>query len=290
MEGRREGPERSRSCARMPPKRSAEDSAEEPKGKQKAARGAPADWRAPLFFWRGKVDGTTWEGTWVASTEGLPSEAEFASSPNAFKLTCSVDLGALFTPTNSLLNKDSEHFASFTGSYKLDNGDGLADYEDKEHVIWGHGCPPDHHPLSEGVDHWAVVGATGNTEFGRFVSLGRLDHPPDHSGGAYDPFTRLTLARRYIADNDKRTKMSARDVAGRICIRSLSKTTNRNGPPPDENFLQVPWLGLPWKLPGNWPLPLMPKKELQVILQKNCETVGTDWAVGVNGHSPFWKP
>jgi hypothetical protein len=52
----------------------------------------------------------------------------------------------------------------------------------------------------------------------------------------------------------------------------------------------VPWLGLPWKLPGNWPLPLMPKKELQVILQKNCETVGTDWAVGVNGHSPFWKP
>jgi hypothetical protein len=212
-----------------------------PKGKQKAARGAPADWRAPLFFWRGKVDGTTWEGTWVASTEGLPSEAEFASSPNAFKLTCSVDLGALFSPTNSLLNEDAEHFASFTGSYKLDNGDGLADYEDKEHVIWGHGCPPDHHPLSEGVDHWAVVGATGNTEFGRFVSLGRLDHPPDHSGGAYDPFTRLTLARRYIADNDKRTKMSARDVAGRICIRSLSKTTNRYGPPPDENFLQVPW-------------------------------------------------
>ena len=51
----------------MPPKRSAEDSAEEPKGKQKAARGATADWRAPLFFWRGKVDGTTWEGTWVAS-------------------------------------------------------------------------------------------------------------------------------------------------------------------------------------------------------------------------------
>ena len=84
--------------------------------------------------------------------------------------------------------------------------------------------------------------------------------------------------------------MSARDVSGRICIRSLSKTTNRYGPPPDENFLQVPWLGLPWKLPGNWPLPLMPKKELQVILQKNSETVGTDWAVGVNGHSPFWKP
>ena len=71
---------------------------EEGAGKRKAAapttesnvkkKGKPpcADWRTPLFYWRGRVqedDGTlpptsTWDGTWVASAEGLPSDTDFA--------------------------------------------------------------------------------------------------------------------------------------------------------------------------------------------------------------------
>ena len=254
----------------MPPKRSAETA---PKRKQKAARTPAADWRAPLFFWRGKVVGNTWEGTWVASTEGLPSDTEFAASPNTFKLTCSDPLPDVYKKGRTDGKPD---LATFTGTYKLDNGDGLADYEDIEHQMWAHNGPPEHHP---GGDEWAVVGACGNTEFGRFVSLGRLDERTAEGVPGDDRYTRLTLARRYIADNDKRAKLSAFDVADRVTACG-----------PDEGFINAPWLGLPWKLPGNWPLPLMPKKELADILEKHCEDKGTDWAVHVNGHSPLWKP
>lgn len=255
----------------MPPKRSAEAA---PKRKEKAARPSPpADWRAPLFFWRGRVDGNTWEGTWVASTEGLPSDADFAASPNTFKLTCSDALPQVYR--KGFVDGEPSN-ATFTGSYKLDNGDGLADYEDLEHEIWAQNGPPSHHP---GGDEWAVVGARGNTEFGRFISLGRLDQRTDDGVPGDDTYTRLTLARRYIADNDKRAKMSAREVAGRVASCG-----------PDEGFINAPWLAAPWRLPGNWPLPLMPKKELMTILNKHCEDEGTDWAVGVFGHSPFWKP
>ena len=47
-------------------------------------------------------------------------------------------------------------------------------YEDIEHLIWAVKGPPSHHPLGDIFD-WATVGACGDTPFGRFVSLGRLD-------------------------------------------------------------------------------------------------------------------
>ena len=112
------------------------------------------------------------------------------------------------------------------------------------------------------------------------MSLGRLDQKAPGEVPGNDTYTRLTLARRYIGDDDKRTKMSAQAVCNRVSAAQA----------PDEGFINAPWLALPWRLPGNWPLPLMPKKELMAILEKHCEDEGTDWAVGVNGHSPFWKP
>lgn len=52
------------------------------------------------------------------------------------------------------------------------------------------------------VDEDSIVGAVGNTEFGRFVSLGMLKDVTS----ATTPSVQLTLARRYVSDEDERAK------------------------------------------------------------------------------------
>ena len=47
------------------------------------------DWRVPIFYWRGTLTDKTWQGTWVASEFGLPSDDDFKASENTFKLECS---------------------------------------------------------------------------------------------------------------------------------------------------------------------------------------------------------
>ena len=86
---------------------------------------AETDWRTPLFYWRGAIDGDTWSGTWVASADGLPSDADFAASENTFTLKCSAELG-----------KSMSSPATLAGSYKLDQGDGLADFSDISHEVY----------------------------------------------------------------------------------------------------------------------------------------------------------
>ena len=232
---------------------------------------APTDWKTPLFYWRGAIDGDTWAGTWVASADGLPSDADFAASENTFTLKCSAELG-----------KSMSSPATLAGSYKLDQGDGLADFSDISHEVYAIDGPPGHHGLGEqGAEtDWAVVGATGNTEFGRFVSLGRLDGAESYDSG----YSRLTLARRYLDDDDPRVGMSAKAVATRVA-----------GCGPDEWALGAPWLALPWKIlavpeaavPGAAPwtsrgqMPESAFKGCGKACLDNCETVGTAWAVGV---------
>ena len=172
--------------------------------------------------------------------------------------------------------------ATLAGSYKLDQGDGLADFSDISHEVYAIDGPPGHHALGEqGAEtDWAVVGATGNTEFGRFVSLGRLDGAESYDSG----YSRLTLARRYLDDDDPRIGMSAKAVATRVA-----------GCGPDEWALGAPWLALPWKIlavpeaamPGAAPwtsrgqMPESAFKGCGKACLDNCETVGTAWAVGV---------
>ena len=222
----------------------------------------PNDWRGPLFYWRGTVAGTTWEGRWVASDAGLPSEEEFATSENTFKLECSADLATLGSLRVRESMKEEEPPQFVSGSYKLDNGEGLADYSDLEHKLWAVDGPPSHHPSTH---EWAAVGACGDTEFGRFVSLGRLDKP---SEGRY---TRLTLARRYIDEKDPRTAMGPSDVVRRVA-----------GVGEDSWAMDAPWLALPWKVPRSWPAALpVPDPDVVAALEANCEKEGTEGYVGI---------
>ena len=148
------------------------------------------DWRHPLFYWRGalSIDDTalSWKGTWVASGDGLPSDADFVASANTFEVTAPPVDGLGETRFLPLFAERSFEFTG--GSYLLDNGDGPAPYSDVQHkcLVYSRG---------DGL----VVGACGDTEFGRFVSLGRIVESTD--GG-----NRLTLARRYVADSDARAK------------------------------------------------------------------------------------
>ena len=249
--------------ADMPPKRGKATAGTAPK-RRKAAK---EDWRTPVFYWRGRVDGSKWSGTWVASTNGLPSDAEFEESANTFELTSSKSLATLHNwQLNSPDNPGGGGGASFTGKYKLDNGDGLADYSDVEHQIWAYNGPPAEHPS---LESWGAVGACGDTEFGRFVSLGRLDSAV--AGSHPQVYTRLTLARRYIAEDDPRKSMTCKDVVQRVV-----------GPrAPDQFALQAPWLALPWKVPDEWPDALPVREDVYALLEANCEEKGTNWCVGV---------
>ena len=82
------------------------------------------------------------------------------------------------------------------GSYKLDNGNGLEDTSDDTHRwevrTWPKAAPGE----VECATH-AAVAAVGTTSFGRFVSLGAIE---GHT---------MTLARRYIADDDPRAAWSS---------------------------------------------------------------------------------
>lgn len=207
-----------------------------PKGKRKAGAGAGAspkkrvpakDWRAPLFYWRGVfADDFTWKGTWVASEDGLPDAEAFAASPNTFALRLNEPLGMI------MLMDDGDMDGAFVGgSYKLDQGDGLADYSDVSHRIHVIELVE---PSGEDGAACALVSARGTTEFGEFASLGVLSQTAD---GANE----LTLARRYIGDKDARCKLGAKEVAALVCPDVKKKELK------EARFEAAPWEALPWK-------------------------------------------
>ena len=159
------------------------------------------DWRDTLFCWRGVLSATEggggkervmWSGTWVGSEDGeLPTQDQFEQSKNKFQLSAEAALAAV---------AGSE--VVWKGWYKLDNGDGLDNVED-----WSHACafgepaaaavPSETEAASAGdadAVGSCVVAAKGTTEFGQFISRGRLVDDT------------LVLCRRYVDDKDARLK------------------------------------------------------------------------------------
>ena len=211
---------------------------------RKKRRPAP-DWRYPLFYWRGTLtDGQyssedpvcitatdCWSGTWVASEKDLPDAAAFKESLNTFKLQ--------FGPCEVMRKVGSadRDATVLIGTYKLDQGDGegLRDYSDIEqilHIIETASLGEDG---ADGGGSSAIVGARGTTEFGQFASLGLLLHNSETRT------TELTLVRRYLSDDDSRTKLCAREIAA-LAFGDVEKKTLAK-----EVYAAAPWEALPWK-------------------------------------------
>lgn len=177
----------------MPPKRGTDEQNDAKGAKKRRRRKPQRDWRCPIFYWRGTlkaqpstaVDGASeqpvsyqWKGVWVASEDGIPSQTDFDESTNAFTQATTLQ-GQCWDGYNG----------KWDGSYLLDQGGGLGHetVKDLEHEYL---CKRQPGSQSE-VTHMIAL---GNTPFGRFVSLGKIEGDI------------LTLARRYVADDDPRSQ------------------------------------------------------------------------------------
>jgi len=184
--------------------------------KSTSERARRAHWRDPLFYWRGAVSPSgAWQGSWIASEAGLPSDDAFSASTNTFQLQSAIPLAP---PAPGGQSTD------FTGSYLLDNGDGPNSYSDFEHSIhWTSalvaGVSPsflesrfatlvEYHQWlkTQQAESWCLVTASGNSEFGRFISAGRLEFAQAPARPT------LKFARRYVANKDPRTKRTAAEL------------------------------------------------------------------------------
>ena len=170
------------------------------------------DWRATLFVWRGVLDvrdgnSVTWGGAWEPTdTDALPDDSAYVSSENEFVLRSRnyVEQDAIEILESCIEPKDMEDLGELfwglehlgdiklTGSYQLDQGDGRGH----------HTYTDDWHDMAVSIrGQYAVVAACGDTQFGRFVSLGYVDGQE------------MMLARRYVADDDVRAAWrTPRDV------------------------------------------------------------------------------
>ena len=202
------------------------------------------DWRSTLFVWRGHLEinspdeqQISWRGAWLGTDDdAMPSDAALKASANTFELkTEPFDEEQIQEKSNAklvgtefegeecggsemvfeaidmilggmdeedpegrkaFLQLDGLFEMKFGGSYKLDNGDGLEDTSDDTHR-WEVRTWPSTPPGEVDRATHAAVAAVGTTPFGRFVSLGVIEGRT------------MTLARRYIADDDVRTAWSS---------------------------------------------------------------------------------
>ena len=212
-----------------------------PRKAAKRARTVERDWRSTLFVWRGELEigaspdtglQISWRGAWLGTDDDtMPSDADLKASENTFELkTEPFDHEQIQEKANATLvgtefegeecggtdiffeaidmilggmdEEDPEgrkaYFQlsglfemQFGGSYKLDNGSGLEDTSDDTHR-WEVRTWPATPPGEICCATHAAVAAVGTTPFGRFVSLGVIEG------------STMTLARRYIADDDPR--------------------------------------------------------------------------------------
>lgn len=203
------------------------------------------DWRATLFVWRGEISTDEherghpkleWVGAWAGTDDAsMPSAAALDSSENGFRLATRrfdderiVAEGEAEAARRGIQGDaaasaeifevmamgpwccdDGEADASevlfpvaglgvmeLEGQYSLDNGEGRQPFEDDAHRV----------QVRVHADE-ACAAAVGAAPFGKFVSLGVIDG-----------YT-LTLARRYISDDDARAAWaSPKDVLDALLV------------------------------------------------------------------------
>ena len=184
------------------------------------------NWRETLFVWDGilttaeatketKEDGdsgeatahraVTWEGTWVGVDAADATKAE-APKRNAFKEFVESDMK--FHVEGKAKQENPFTIITIDGGkgWDLGEGDDKTKNSDKTHQI-----------ILETL-HWSgSADQTSNLSFAK----GTNDHGPFISVGWMRPGNRLTLARRYLDDDDARAKWDLEDlgkaVIGEIC-------------------------------------------------------------------------
>ena len=83
----------------------------------------------PLHFWRGKLTGDKWEGSWLTSVDGsLPRDCDFATTKTTFCLTSGE-------PVDEISFDEAAWEGSFTrGTYKSDD-EHTKDISKEQHAI-----------------------------------------------------------------------------------------------------------------------------------------------------------
>lgn len=159
----------------------------------------------------------------MSSEEGLPSLEDFAASTNTFRLMtrdfldCGVKLEELSPIGRS---------GKFAGTYVM-SSDGLTrKYQDIAHrmVVMDH------------ASTCSLVAERGTSEFGEFVSLGRLVFARDGKSPAL-----MTLARQYVVDGDPRASQSPWQAVFRIASKARGQREKNDFVPQ----CPAPWLLLP---------------------------------------------
>lgn len=166
---------------------------------------------------------TVWEGTWLSSEEGLPSLDTFAESQNTFRLStrdfldCGVRLEELSPIGRS---------GTFGGTYVMTSGELTRKYSDINHrmVVMDH------------ASTCSLVAERGTSEFGEFVSLGRLVFARDGKSPAL-----LTLARQYVVEGDPRATQTPWQALFRIASKARGQREKNDFVPQ----CPAPWLLLP---------------------------------------------
>lgn len=167
------------------------------------------DWRDTLFYWQGKLASlggerrsVTWRGTWLSSVANVqPTATDFVASYNFFELSFDVpddrDLGQGRWDLGMFCGLT----ADFRGHYLMEPPDGSGyrrAYRDEWH----------HFALERFVEHddhhgpFLLCAARGTNEFGRFIALGMARK--SRGAGTLDEAVELSLARRYVRDDDSR--------------------------------------------------------------------------------------
>ena len=235
--------------------------------KAKKQKRRTASWRDQLYFWKGTLRQfkphcpgggespsplpMAWVGCWVGSYDtaahatwvtaggdfaapplpslARPSAAEYEASGNAFTVEGPSQLAKQWVP-------DRE--SAWNGSYRMDNGDGFASFEDPMYPLmvssetYRHSYALTASSASAAADDHEhdvqIVGGAGSNEFGQFIIAGTRAQVPRHrrredihsgQGAIHLADTHrgiIDVARRYVADDDERAKWSAAQVVAAV--------------------------------------------------------------------------
>lgn len=171
------------------------------------------DWRDTLFYWHGKMSWgggerkvMSWRGTWLSSVANVqPTAKDFGGSFNIFELYFDVMESSLEREVAQgrwELLRFCGLRGDFRGHYLMEPPDGSG-YGRAYRDIWHHFAFARQLEYHGQHGPFVLCAARGSNEFGNFVSLGQARR--SRGTGSLEDSVELTLARRYVRDDDSRS-------------------------------------------------------------------------------------